>query len=96
MYASLLSSLVIGIQKADIVWTRFTDRILQTLPSSPLTLKNTIRGLRSLEVDVNELKQAVAVLLKENPELETIDPTNLKRLLILLKDPHIEPDPPPR
>ena len=83
-------------QKAEIVWTRFTDRILQTLPSLPLSLKDAIRELRSLQVDVNELKQAVSVLLAENPTLDSIDLPVLKRLLVLLKDPHTDPKRPCR
>lgn len=77
-----------GTHKAEIVWTRFTDHILQTINISPLSLKDLIRGLRNLQVDVDELKQAVSVLLKEYETIDSVDLPVFRRLLVLLKDPH--------
>lgn len=66
------------------VWSRFTDHVREKLPGN--SLKDVVKGLRALQVDVESLKKAVSKLLEEVPSLEQVDETSLKRLLALLGD----------
>lgn len=66
------------------VWSRFTDHVREKLPGN--SLKDVIKGLRLLQVDVESLKKAVSRLLEESPSLEQVDETSLQRLLVLLGD----------
>ena len=79
-----LSRSLVGEKKADVVWSRFTDHVLEKLPGT--SLKDVIKGLRGLEVDVESLKKAVSKLLEETPALDHVDESSLQRLLVLLGD----------
>ena len=81
-------------KKADIVWSRFTDHILDCC-EHPTTLKDTIRELRMLEVDLNELKRATSSLLELHDSIERMTTPIFQQFLVLLGNPTAKEQPQP-
>ena len=75
-------------KKAYIVWSRFTDHVFDSC-EHPTTLKDTIRGLRMLEVDLNELKRSTALLLESYDSIEQMTTPIFQQFLVLLGNPTI-------
>ena len=73
-------------KKADTVWDHYITHILEVC-NHPTTLKDLIRALRTLEIDVDALKTATAAYLEEYEMAEIMAEYHVKRLFMLISNP---------
>lgn len=69
---------------------------MEAIPEDPPSLKAIIRHLRSLDVDVDQLKEVVRLVFNEFGEVTNVNQVVVTRMLVLLKNQTVKPSVPRR
>lgn len=67
---------------------------MQAIPEDPPSLKAIIRHLRSLDVDIDLLKEVVRLVFNEFGEMTNVNQVVVTRILVLLKNQTVKPSVP--